>query len=53
MKLIAGGQAVSDIATRLSLSVTTISTYRSRIMTKMNLRTNADLTLYAIEYKLL
>jgi DNA-binding NarL/FixJ family response regulator len=53
LKLIAGGQAVSDIATRLSLSVTTISTYRSRIMTKMNLRTNADLTLYAIENKLL
>lgn len=53
LKLIAGGQAVSDIATRLSLSVTTISTYRSRIMTKMNLRTNADLTLYAIEHKLL
>ena len=53
LKLLAGGQAVSDIASRLSLSVTTISTYRSRIMTKMNLRTNAELTLYAIEHKLI
>jgi DNA-binding NarL/FixJ family response regulator len=53
LKLIAGGMAVSDIAFRLSLSVTTISTYRSRIMTKMNLRTNAELTLYAIEHKLI
>jgi DNA-binding NarL/FixJ family response regulator len=53
LKLLAGGQAVSDIASRLSLSVTTISTYRARIMTKMNLRTNAELTLYAIEHKLI
>ncbi len=53
LKLIAGGMAVSDIASRLSLSVTTISTYRSRIMMKMNLKTNAELTLYAIEHKLI
>ena len=52
LKLIAGGQAVSDIASRLSLSVTTISTYRSRIMSKMGLKTNAELILYAIENKL-
>lgn len=53
LKLIAGGCAVSEIANRLSLSVTTISTYRARIMTKMNLKTNAELTLYAIEHKLI
>lgn len=53
LKLIAGGMAVSEIASRLSLSVTTISTYRSRIMMKMNLKTNAELTLYAIEQKLI
>ena len=53
LKLIAGGMAVSEIASRLSLSVTTISTYRSRIMMKMNLKTNAELTLYAIEHKLI
>jgi DNA-binding NarL/FixJ family response regulator len=53
LKLLAAGKSVSDIAEQLSLSVTTVSTYRARIMTKMNLRTNADLTLYAIEHKLL
>ena len=53
LKLLAAGKSVSDIAEQLSLSVTTVSTYRARIMTKMNLKTNADLTLYAIEHKLL
>lgn len=53
LKLLAAGQAVSDIASRLSLSVTTISTFRARIMTKMSLKTNAELTLYAIENKLI
>jgi len=53
MKFIAAGKSVSDIAEILSLSVTTVSTYRARIMTKMNMKTNADLTLYAIEKKLL
>jgi DNA-binding NarL/FixJ family response regulator len=53
LKLLAAGKSVSDIAEQLSLSVTTVSTYRARIMTKMNLRTNADLTLYAIEHKLI
>lgn len=53
MKQLASGRSVSEIAERISLSVTTVSTYRARIMTKMNLKTNADLTLYAIEHKLL
>ncbi len=53
LKLLASGKSVSDIAKQFSLNVTTISTYRSRIMEKMNLRTNADLTLYAIENKLM
>jgi two-component system invasion response regulator UvrY len=53
MKQIAAGRSVSDIADKISLSVTTISTYRARIMVKMDLKTNADLTLYAIEHKLL
>jgi two-component system invasion response regulator UvrY len=53
LKLLAGGKAVSEIGEKLTLSVTTISTYRARIMVKMNLKTNADLTLYAIEHKLL
>ena len=53
MKLLATGKSVSDIADILSLSVTTISTYRARIMTKMNLKTNSDLTKYAIESHLI
>ena len=53
MKQLAAGKSVSEIAEKLSLSVTTISTYRARIMTKMNLKTNADLTLYSIEQKIL
>jgi two-component system, NarL family, invasion response regulator UvrY len=51
-KYIASGQTVSDIASRLSLSVTSISTYRARIIAKMNLKTNADIMLYSIENKL-
>jgi two-component system invasion response regulator UvrY len=46
--LIAEGKSVSEIAEQLSLSITTVSTYRARILTKMDLRTNADLTRYAI-----
>lgn len=53
MKLLASGKSVSEIADSLSLSVTTVSTYRARIMNKMNLRTNSDLTKYAIENNLL
>ncbi len=53
MKQLAIGKSVSEIADILSLSVTTISTYRARIMTKMNLKTNSDLTKYAIECNLI
>ncbi len=52
-KMIAAGKAVSEIAESLSLSVTTVSTYRARIMAKMNMKSNANLTLYAIENNLL
>jgi two-component system, NarL family, invasion response regulator UvrY len=52
-KMIAAGKSVSDIAEKLSLSGTTVSTYRTRILGKMNLKSNADLTLYAIENKLM
>jgi DNA-binding NarL/FixJ family response regulator len=52
-KLLAAGKAVSDIASQLSLSATTVSTYRSRIMEKMSMRTNADLTRYGLEKKLI
>lgn len=52
-KLLAGGKSVSEIAESLRLSATTISTYRSRILAKMNLKTNSDLTRYALENKLI
>src|SRR5690606_10938495 len=52
-KLLASGKAVSDIAEQLSLSATTVSTYRSRIMEKMNMKTNAELTRYGLENNLI
>jgi two-component system, NarL family, invasion response regulator UvrY len=48
-KMLAGGKAISEIADQLSLSATTVSTYRSRILEKTGLKTNADLTRYALE----
>ena len=48
-KLIAEGKGVSEIAELLSLSLTTVSTYRSRVLVKMNMKTNAELIRYAIE----
>lgn len=50
---LAGGQAVSKIAGELFLSVKTVSTYRTRILEKMNMKTNADLTYYAIKNQLI
>ncbi len=48
-KLLASGKSVSEIANQLSLSITTVSTYRSRVMDKMKMKSNADLTRYALE----
>lgn len=45
---LATGRAVSDIAQELCLSVKTVSTYRSRVLEKMNFKTNADITSYAL-----
>jgi two-component system invasion response regulator UvrY len=45
---LAAGQAVSAIATELCLSVKTVSTYRSRVLEKMNFKANADITAYAL-----
>ncbi len=52
-KLLASGKSVSEIAAQLSLSSTTVSTYRSRIMEKMNMRSNAELARYALEHNLI
>ena len=48
MYLIASGKMSKDIAQELSLSVKTVSTYRARLLEKMKMKTNADLTRYAI-----
>ena len=53
LKLLASGKSLTEIADQLSLSVTTVSTYRSRILQKMDMKTNAELTIYSIENKLL
>jgi two-component system, NarL family, invasion response regulator UvrY len=49
MLMLASGKTVKEIADELCLSVKTISTYRSRVMEKMNMKKNAELTLYAIQ----
>ncbi len=53
LKLLASGKSVSDIAESMYLSVTTVSTYRSRIMVKMDMKSNADLTMYCLQNQLI
>ena len=48
MRLIASGKSVGDIAKELTLSVKTVSTYRTRVLQKLHLRHNAELTHYAV-----
>jgi DNA-binding NarL/FixJ family response regulator len=50
--LFASAKTATEIAETLALSVKTVSTHRSRILEKMNLRNNAELMHYAIENKL-
>lgn len=52
LKLLASGKTVSEIAGELSLSVPTVSTYRSRLLEKMKMKNNAELTVYAINNQL-
>jgi two-component system, NarL family, invasion response regulator UvrY len=52
-RLIASGKTVLEISSMISVSPSTVSTYRSRIMTKMHFKTNADLTIYATRMNLL
>jgi two-component system, NarL family, invasion response regulator UvrY len=52
LRLIASGKMITDIGRELSLSVKTISTYRSRILEKMAMKNNAELMHYAIQHKL-
>jgi len=50
---IAGGMTVSEIADEMFLSVKTVSTYRARILEKLNLKNNAEITYYAIRNNLI
>ncbi len=52
LRLIASGKTVSQIAKEISLSVRTVSTYRTRILEKMALKSNAELTHYAFQHQL-
>ena len=52
LRMIASGKAVGDIAEEIHLSVATVSTYRARILLKMNMNTTAELIRYAIENRL-
>jgi DNA-binding NarL/FixJ family response regulator len=53
MKMLASGKSVSSIAKSLSVSITTVSTYRTRILEKMKMKSNAELVRYALEQKLI
>lgn len=53
MRMLAAGKAVKEIAAELCLSVKTISTYRTRILEKMQMISNAELMRYAAHYKLI
>jgi DNA-binding NarL/FixJ family response regulator len=53
LRLLGAGRSVSDIARALSLSVKTVSTYRTRLLRKLGLRTNADLIRYALDRRLI
>ena len=49
LRLMASGQSVKTIADGFSLSVNTVSTYRARLLEKMNMHSNAELTRYALK----
>lgn len=53
MLMLASGKSVGEIADELCLSVKTVSTYRTRIMDKMGMKKNAELTFYAMNNNLL
>ena len=53
LAMIAVGKTITDIGAELSLSVKTVSTYRSRIYDKMGMTSRTELTLYAIQNKLI
>ena len=52
-RILASGRTVSSAAEELCISVKTVSTYRARVLEKMSLKTNAELTLYAVRNHLI
>ena len=52
MRMIASGKTLNEIGKELFLSARTVSTYRARVLEKMNIKTNSDLIRYALENKL-
>jgi DNA-binding NarL/FixJ family response regulator len=53
MRSLAAGKAIKEIAEELFLSVRTVSTYRARVLEKMNMKTNSELIRYALQNKLI
>lgn len=53
MLLLAKGLTISEISDKLNLSIKTVSTYRTRLLSKMNLHTNSDLTYYSMKNNLI
>jgi len=52
LRLMASGMTLTEIAAEMSLSVKTVSVYRARLLEKMQLKNNAELTYYALKHKL-
>jgi two-component system invasion response regulator UvrY len=52
-KLLVEGKSIADISQQLSLSASTVSTHRARILSKMNMKSNADLVKYAFQNNLI
>jgi DNA-binding NarL/FixJ family response regulator len=53
LRLISKGKTIKEIAEKLSLSISTVNTYRLRVLKKMKMKTDADLVRYAMENKLI
>ena len=53
MQLLAAGKLIQEISDELALSPKTVGTYRLRLLQKMNMRSNAELTRYALEHNLI
>jgi DNA-binding NarL/FixJ family response regulator len=53
MRMIASGVPLTEIANRIHVSVKTVSTYRTRIMEKMQMQSNAEVTRYAMTFQLI